>query len=166
MMPAPRPMRQAAIIPTSGTKTAIISASCQPGGPSPPASAAKKDCAPTAVEPTPAASAMMRSMRVRVKLPRSGALSRDCGMRPQAASSTSRSVSVDTSRTPLRPLQDAVLHRPPEQVDLRGRRAADLDVLDAHAGDVLLGRGVGDSEPVRDDLQGKPCRIEPQHFAL
>ena len=41
---------------------------------------------------------------------------------------------------------------------LVGRRAADLDVLHPHARDVLLRGGVGDAEPVGDDLERQARR--------
>ena len=110
--------------------------------------------------------AMMRSMRWRVNEPSPAVVSRVWGMCPQASSRTARAQASDATGCPSSARHDAVLHRAAQQIDLRRRRAADLDVLHAHAGDVLLGGRVRDAQPLGDDLEREPGGVQPQHLAL
>src|SRR5690606_26254354 len=151
-----RPMPHIRIITTSGANARVMSAACQSRDiPCGPPSAATNACAPSARQPNPTMRTTMRSMRLRVKVPKPSFVSLVCGMRPQASPRTARGESVVTESVPGGLREDAVLHRATQEIDLGGRRASDLDVLDAHPRDVLLGRGVRDAQAIGDDQIGR-----------
>src|SRR5690606_27729234 len=118
-------------------------------------------CAPRIADPIATTIARIRSIRLPVK--RSNAVSAvpGEGICPQAACSAASAATHSSVWG-----DDAVFHGPPEQVDLRRRGTADLDVLHAHPRDVLLRGGVGHAEALGDGLQRKPGRVQPQHVAL
>src|SRR5690554_3550965 len=123
--------------------------------------AANSACMPRASDPIATTVARMRSIRFPVNRSNSVSAVPGDGILLHASR---RTVSACTGGSVGR--DDAILHRAAKQIDLRRSRPPHLDVLHAHAIDVLLGGRVGHPQPFGDDLQRETRGVQAQDLAF